>query len=321
MMHMDLGGVLVKGQEEELKGNSGYIEECSHSVMQECINTRSTAAPAGQRPDIDATLEHILETEAATLTEVQRLDTCLKELARTLAPLGRVWRIAPYGSVKNTLRGRGSDMDVTIYRADGLDEGNSTAAVWVLDHQVRPLVLRNPRFSVTKFVTGARIPILSLRFDDDLDVDLSCHNREAVPNSELLRAYALVNPLVRGLAMLVKVWAKANSICGAEGGNLTSYAFALMVVYDVADFLQVHPRFKLPLLSTELPLRSTELSWHCQVPLSEALQQFFAFYAEDFRWGTEARCVSAGGAKLAARSSPSCGTPILVDCTWKTLSS
>ncbi|CAK0847811.1 unnamed protein product [Prorocentrum cordatum] len=134
-----------------------------------------------------------------------------------------------YGVFSSCILTRGSDIDVTIYRSDAQDEGDAAAAVQVLDGGVLPLLSKSPRFEVVRLVSGARIPVLSLRFDGATDVDLSCHNTEPLRNSQLLCAYAQASPLARGLALLVKLWSKAAGVCGAQSGHLSSYALALMV--------------------------------------------------------------------------------------------
>ncbi|CAK0796775.1 unnamed protein product, partial [Prorocentrum cordatum] len=254
----------------------------------------TTAALGSAAPRGHHHLELILARAVPTVQEIDQLWECLGELARSLAPLGRVWRLAPFGSVRNLLLTRGSDIDVTIYRSDAQDEGDMAVALRVLQGCLLPLLSQNPRFEIVRLVSGARIPILSLRFDGAVDVDLSCHNTEPLRNSQLLRAYAQASPLARGLVLLVKLWSKAAGVCGAQGGNLTSYSLALMVLY----FLQVHPDFRLPVLSTRLfdgfwPPPATQ-PWECETPLPEALLQFFAFYSGEFEWGREVVSVRLG---------------------------
>ena len=95
----------------------------------------------------------------------------------------------------------------------------------------------NLRFEIIEEVWSARVPILKLRFDGKTDVDLSCHNLQALQNTYLLwarppsperallvsreclllfslvslssaKAYSMLNPVVRGLVITVKLWAK-----------------------------------------------------------------------------------------------------------------
>ncbi|CAK0811253.1 unnamed protein product [Prorocentrum cordatum] len=278
---------------------SAWRATVDKAAQQEPADASATTTDSEQHeePDFAALrghLELVLARAVPTVPEVQHLWACLSELARSLAPLGRVWRLSPFGSVRNLLLTRGSDVDATIYRSDGQDEGDSAAAVRVLQGSVLPLLSQSSRFEVVRLVPGARIPVLSLRFDGAVDVDLSCHNTEPLRNSQLLRAYAQVSPLVRGLALLVKLWSKAAGVCGAQSRNLTSYALALMAIY----FLQVHPDFGLPLLSTQLFDGFGHLPpaprWECRAPLPGALRQFFAFYAREFEWGREVVSVRLG---------------------------
>eukprot|EP00443_Scrippsiella_acuminata_P026582 CAMPEP_0115338080 /NCGR_PEP_ID=MMETSP0270-20121206/89876_1 /TAXON_ID=71861 /ORGANISM="Scrippsiella trochoidea, Strain CCMP3099" /LENGTH=69 /DNA_ID=CAMNT_0002759351 /DNA_START=12 /DNA_END=217 /DNA_ORIENTATION=- len=67
-------------------------------------------------------------------------------------------------------------------------------------------------FEVVEDVRAARVPILRLIFDRSLDVDLSFQNVEPLPNTQLLRAYAALDPCVRDLVILVKLWAKSAGV-------------------------------------------------------------------------------------------------------------
>ncbi|CAK0816168.1 unnamed protein product [Prorocentrum cordatum] len=271
-------------------------------------------------------LELVLARAVPTVREIDHLWECLGELARSLASLGRVWRLSPFGSVRNMLLTRGSDIDVTIYRSDAQDEGDSAAAVRVLQGSVLSLLSQSPRFEVVRLVSGARIPVLSLRFDGAVDVDLSCHNTEPLRNSQLLRAYAQASPMARALALLVKLWSKAAGVCGAQCGHLTSYALALMALY----FLQVHSDFGLFVLSTQLfdgfgsPPDAPR--WECRPSLPEALRQFFAFYSQEFAWGSEVVSVRLGRRCAAsdpefARLPNARSRALAIACMWRTLSS
>jgi len=93
----------------------------------------------------------------------------------------------------------------------------------------------------------AKVPILRLRFEGCLEVDLSCNNRQPLKNTALLACYANMHPAVSRLGRAVKLWAKTAGVCGAADRNLSSYAFTLMVVY----FLQVDSQVKLPCLPTD----------------------------------------------------------------------
>ena len=91
------------------------------------------------------------------------------------------------------------------------------------------------------------MPIIKLRFEQCLEVDVSCQNLRALRNTRLLRAYSMLSPLLHELVIAIKVWAKEAGVCGAADRNLSSYAYTLVAIY----FMQVIPDVGFPCLSTE----------------------------------------------------------------------
>ena len=92
---------------------------------------------------------------------------------------------------------------------------------------------------------------------------------------------------------------EASEVCGAPKGYLSSYTFALMVIY----FLQVDQ--KLPCLRVEDfssvgPLHSLKYDWFCPTQLPELLFRFFTFYTQTFVWGTEVVSVRLGHRKMSS---------------------
>jgi hypothetical protein len=145
-------------------------------------------------------------------------------------------------------------------------------------------------------ISSARIPILKLRFEGKLEVDLSFQNVNPFPNSQLLRAYAQLDPAVRQLVILVKLWAKAEGVCGAPDGHLSSYSFTLMAIY----FMQVDPSIKMPVLPTaeftgeKYSSPVSDIQWSCPLYLPMLMARFFEFYATQYHWGYETISVRSG---------------------------
>lgn len=140
------------------------------------------------------------------------------------------------------------------------------------------------------------MPILRLRFRGDVEVDLSCHNPEALQNTQLLKAYAGMDVVLRQLVIVVKAWAKMEGVCGASSKHLSSYSLTLMAIY----FLQVQPDLKLPCLPTWAfdhngPTHRMALAnWSCNLPLHVLFARFAQFYVSDFQWGSEVVSVRLG---------------------------
>ena len=89
----------------------------------------------------------------------------------------------------------------------------------------------------------ARVPIVLFADPQTgLDCDVSTHNLLALRNTELLRAYAKIDGRARGMAYVIKKWAKIRGINSPSDGTLSSYGYILCVL----AFLQTVPN--LPIL-------------------------------------------------------------------------
>ncbi|KAJ1456846.1 hypothetical protein M885DRAFT_438876, partial [Pelagophyceae sp. CCMP2097] len=83
----------------------------------------------------------------------------------------------------------------------------------------------------------ARVPIVL--FQDvgapgslgGLECDVSAHNPLALRNTELLRAYASIDPRVRHVTYAVKMWARRRRINSPSDGTLSSYGYVLAAIY------------------------------------------------------------------------------------------
>jgi len=222
--------------------------------------------------------------------EIVTMQTCLKELVAISQQLGQDWRISSFGSAASGFYTRFSDLDVTCYQ---LGEVRMSARDSLA--KLHPFVAHG-NFEVTEVISSARIPLLKMRYCAKLDVDVSFQNSEPLPNTQLLRAYARLSPIIRHLVVLVKVWAKADGVCGAQDGHLSSYSFTLMTLY----FLQVDPMVKLPCFPTQaftghkhIPPEA-HIKWECPLSLPALVNRFFEFYTTSFHWGYEVISIRTG---------------------------
>lgn len=200
--------------------------------------------------------------------------------------LGPTWKISSFGSAASGFYTRFSDLDVTCYQVLPDAERMSAREALVL---LRPIIERHGAFQVTEVIASARIPLLKLQYQNKLDVDISFQNAEPLPNTQLLRAYARLSSVIRHLVILIKIWAKAEEVCGAPDGHLSSYTLTLMTIY----FLQVDPMVKLPAFPTSdftgfknVPAVA-DVSWHCPLKVEDLICRFFEFYTTAFYWGYE----------------------------------
>ncbi|CAE7601710.1 Tent2 [Symbiodinium natans] len=171
-------------------------------------------------------------------------------------------------------------------------------------------------FKVSQLIPRARKPLVTLEDTRSTltEVDVSINNSLPLYNSQLLRAYSILDPRVRPLVLLAKVWAKGKKVCGAQGGNLSSYSWTIMVVY----FLQLVGLLpSLQLLSKEERTLQTRDYWAHERPfevgfltaeeyqndvadgkiaapngeaslsLAELFYGFVRFYSAEYEWGKE----------------------------------
>ncbi|CAJ1351184.1 unnamed protein product [Effrenium voratum] len=237
-----------------------------------------------------------------------RMYRCIEVLSQEVAQdMGPTWRVRPFGSVANGYGTKFSDLDATCYAVreeNEEEEEQKQPASEILGERLAPLLREHPQFTMAQEVLHARVPILKLCFEGKLEVDLSCHNTLPLQNTKLLKAYSSLDKRVRDLVITVKLWAKANEVCGASQSHLSSYALTLMAIY----FMQVHPKIKLPMLpvavfkengaDAEQKVAAARSSWTCALSLGQMVLRFFQFYSQEFSWGHEVVSVRHGFYRL-----------------------
>ncbi|CAK0832745.1 unnamed protein product [Prorocentrum cordatum] len=204
------------------------------------MQQRPAAHAEARVAELARLLEERLAQSAARWEEGARIRAALGSLEATLTQAGEEWCVRPFGSVPSTFHTCGADLDVTCLRRGGLPAGQTPASL--MSEKIGPLFRDHPRFKILEEVLRARVPILKLRFNDLLDVDLSCQNTRGLQNTRLLRGYAHLDDRVRSLVKAVKLWAKVAGVCGASRGRLSSYSFALLAIY----YMQVDQEVRLP---------------------------------------------------------------------------
>jgi DNA polymerase sigma len=270
---------------------------------------------------LEADLHTRLTECTLTAEDKAFINQAIIELRAAVGSLGDCWHSTLFGSVANGFGTRTSDIDVTCLKARPDREGEDAAKDL---ERLGPLLRAHPKFAVVEEVFRAKVPIMKLRYGELLDIDLSCHNSQAVRNTLLLRAYANLDRRVRELGVAVKLWAKGAGVCGAFQGHLSSYSFTLLAIY----FMQVDPEVCLPCLPTccnspllgqtakgargdvdsdsaaaqekiqqedlDEALQRARASWRCRFSTAELLIRFFLFYDRWFAWGHEVVCPRLG---------------------------
>lgn len=258
-------------------------------------------------------LQALLSASRPAAEQLEHVQWCLGELQDAMnsdqaskAGLGAAgWKITPFGSSSNGFVTQCSDLDIVAHETRPDDSGEPADPVVVLK-VFRKLLQRRRYFNVTALLRYARVPILKMRYNDTLEVDLSVNNTKPLPNTALLRAYSRICPKVQSLGTAVKLWAKKQKLSGAGYGNLSSYSVLLMAIY----FMQVAMKPPLPCLqrgsADEGPFEDDDAAqervrqlcgegkWSPKESLAEMLCAFFAFYGGHFRWGSEVVSVRLG---------------------------
>mmetsp|Transcript_11982 Transcript_11982/g.29724 ORF Transcript_11982/g.29724 Transcript_11982/m.29724 type:complete len:600 (-) Transcript_11982:80-1879(-) len=264
------------------------------SALLSMSDTHSFVAPGAEGwEEFEQTLLARLGEAAMTKNEYHMAQACLRELERTVCKLGPGWRIRPFGSLCNGFAVRGSDLDVTCCKDAEQDTNPSSSQILDL---LLPLIQTNNKFRIVDVIRSAMVPILKVRFQQALDVDISFKNMGPLLNTQLLRAYSQLDPCVRDLVVMVKLWAKAVGVCGAANGHLSAYSLTLMAIY----FLQVEPQLHMPCLPTtcfngevSIP-QAAKVAWSCKLRRVELLYRFMFFFVGEFRWGSEVVSIRVG---------------------------
>lgn len=245
-----------------------------------------------------------IEASAPSQAEEMIRHRCVAALGELVQKVGPGWHIRAFGSWENGFAMTGADLDATCF-LEGVVEQDARRASREMQEHLLPRLKEHPRFEVIQEVWTARVPILKLRFEQSLEVDLSCHNPQALQNTQLLRKYANLHPIVRDLVIAVKLWAKGEEVCGAFRKHLSSYSLTLMVLY----FLQVCAG--MPLLPTIAFSRDglvedygwvDGITWNNVDSLPILLFRFFNFYSKresagdtsKFAWGEDVVSVRLG---------------------------
>jgi DNA polymerase sigma len=284
----------------KMKGN-GVTAEVVGKVGSAAVAPSLCEQLAHLEKDVVTRLDELMPTAASSALA----ERCLQELRLIVRQLGPEWDALPFGSYANGFGTAVSDLDVVF--SQGKDAGGTGAqclAASVLGEKIVPMLQRHLSFSVVKEILGARVPIVKLCFEGNLEVDISCFNPQPLLNTKLLSAYSRIDSRIQRLGVAVKLWARGAGVCDATKKNLSSYSFTLLALY----FLQVHPEVRLPVLPEDIVRRdaasvdecvaSAAAASCCGLSLSQLLALFFTFYANDFKWGTEVVCIRLGQRRM-----------------------
>lgn len=255
--------------------------------------------------------------ELAVKEDVRKL---LERLIRTIEPDSR---LLSFGSTANGFSLRNSDMDLCCLIDSGRPPLNSSDLVTM----VGDLLERETKFKV-KTLPHARIPIIKLSLDPSpgfpygISSDIGFENRLALENTRLLMSYASIDPLrVRTLVIFLKVWSKRRKINSPYSGTLSSYGYALLVIYflvhvknpPVLPNLQQMPPLR-PISHEETHIGSHNIWFFDDIDLlrqrwqssntdsvADLLIDFFKYFSREFSYNTCVVSIRAGLLKKASK--------------------
>ncbi|KJA17193.1 hypothetical protein HYPSUDRAFT_46650 [Hypholoma sublateritium FD-334 SS-4] len=212
----------------------------------------SSATPQGQwsvtrDPNIrvDATCVHVLRVRDRVRAHVERA---------VQRVFGSHYTVEFFGSTRYGVSHAHSDLDMVIidpYRPQGYLEKEVKDPLY----NVRTLAtaLRRDGFIHVDFRMHSSVPIVKFKdANTGLDCDLNVNERLGIFNSDMIKEYCALSPVLRPLLFRIKEWAKPlgmNMPTGALGvpASFSSYALTLMTI----AFLQ--ERGTLPNLQHNLP--------------------------------------------------------------------
>ncbi|CAL9707559.1 unnamed protein product [Knipowitschia caucasica] len=135
-----------------------------------------------------------------------------------------------FGSSKNGFGFRQSDLDICMMLT-GRDTIEDDECISIIESLARLLKKHSGLKNILP-ITTAKVPIVKFcHVQTGLEGDISLYNTLALHNTHLLASYAAIDPRVKILCYVMKVFAKMCDIGDASRGSLSSYAYTLMVLF------------------------------------------------------------------------------------------
>ncbi|XP_066460192.1 terminal uridylyltransferase 7 [Eleutherodactylus coqui] len=152
-------------------------------------------------------------------------------------------RLSLFGSSKNGFGFKQSDLDICM-TFEGLETAEELDSIRTIEELARHLRRHQGLRNILP-ITTAKVPIVKFyHVRSGLEGDISLYNTLALHNTRLLASYAAIDPRVKYLCYIMKVFTKMCDIGDASRGSLSSYAYTLMVLY----FLQQRTPPVIPVL-------------------------------------------------------------------------
>ncbi|EQC28819.1 hypothetical protein SDRG_13500 [Saprolegnia diclina VS20] len=166
----------------------------------------------------------------------------LQYLNRSVVALWAYAFIDVYGSLCTQLALPGSDLDCVIV----VPEAHHGLSPISMLREVHAAVRDQANVVDVELLEAASIPVLKLVFqlgDASVPIDLSvAHSagHSGLASRDLVKKFAEYMPALRPLALVLKAHLKANGLCCAFSGGLSSYALVVLIIRFLQCFGDVH---------------------------------------------------------------------------------
>ena len=274
---------------------------------------------------IIAYLAPILPTE----DEYRTKEGIRRELMRIASKLHPKATLLAFGSMANGFALKNSDMDLCclVPRDDGEDSAALPSPSELVE-QLSELIRQDTDFHVLP-LPKARIPIIKIshsatpKMPYDISCDIGFNNQLALENTRLLLSYAMLDPpRLRALVLFIKVWTKRRKLNSPYTGTLSSYGYALLVLFFLIHVKKpaVLPNLQRIPAGRELSqhdimleghsiyfyddMEALRRQWHSDNTdsVGELLLDFFRYFSRDFNYTKDAIAMRTEGGLVTKES-------------------
>ena len=246
--------------------------------------------------DYQSQFETLIRKIRPHKSEQARREKLTKHLDRTLGKKFKAEGVRQFGSSISGLSIKGSDLDICLI-IPGAKEKNTIYNI--------AKVLRGQGMEDVNTIPKARVPVVN--FSDPrsgLKVDISVNNTLAIHNTNLLKAYANLDEVVRNLILVVKHWAFHRDISNSYEGTLSSYSWSILCLnYLISEKIIPNLQSDVPQNLVEINGSEYDISYSTEaksdipdeLSLSKLVYGFFDFYSA-WDWSTNIVSMKHGGA-------------------------
>ncbi|KAK0444215.1 uncharacterized protein EV420DRAFT_1007345 [Desarmillaria tabescens] len=174
---------------------------------------------------------------------------------------GNMYSVEQFGSTRYGISSANSDLDLVLIdpkRPHGASPKQAKPRGGIYRIKQVGALLRKKKYHNVSVIDSASVPIV--KFKDPItgmDCDLNINDRLGLHNSDMVKRYCELSPLLRPMVRVIKKWAKPlklNSPSIRSGGRVTFSSYALTLI--TIAFLQTHRL--LPNLQEGVPPLSEE---------------------------------------------------------------